>query len=131
MKKKVVPWPSGDSTQIRPPCRATIFLQIASPIPVPGYSSAVETLKYDEYSVRVLGVYPYAVVTHGKHPVVIVGLSGNVHQRRPILAKFYRIVDQILKKLRELSAVARHSGKRIVGHQSIGVIDSQLKIAEA
>src|SRR5665647_224939 len=31
--------PSSDSTHICPPCLSTIFLQIASPMPVPGYSS--------------------------------------------------------------------------------------------
>ena len=35
----MLPWPGRDSTQIRPPCRSTILLQIASPIPVPGYLS--------------------------------------------------------------------------------------------
>src|SRR5215470_6973018 len=36
-KKNVVPLPGSDSTQIRPPCRSMIFLQIARPTPVPGY----------------------------------------------------------------------------------------------
>src|SRR5713226_1198098 len=35
----VDPCPGSDSTQIRPPCCSTIFLQMANPIPVPGYSS--------------------------------------------------------------------------------------------
>src|SRR2546422_9974014 len=38
VKKKVAPLPGSDSTQIRPPWRSTIFLQIASPMPVPEYS---------------------------------------------------------------------------------------------
>jgi hypothetical protein len=39
VKQKVEPFPSSDSTHICPPCLSIIFLQIASPIPVPGYSS--------------------------------------------------------------------------------------------
>src|SRR5712692_2588038 len=35
----VDPFPGSDSTQIRPPCCSTIFLQMAKPIPVPSYSS--------------------------------------------------------------------------------------------
>lgn len=36
-KEKVVPAPGADSTQMRPPWRSTIFLHMASPMPVPGY----------------------------------------------------------------------------------------------
>src|SRR5712691_10442974 len=39
VKKKAEPRPGSDSTQIRPPCLSTIFLQTARPMPVPGYSS--------------------------------------------------------------------------------------------
>ena len=41
VKKNVAPFPSSDSTHMRPPCRSTIFFAIASPTPVPGYSSFV------------------------------------------------------------------------------------------
>jgi len=41
VKRNVLPAPSSDSTRILPPCRSTIFRQMASPIPVPGYSSCV------------------------------------------------------------------------------------------
>ena len=33
--KKVVPRPSSESSQIRPPCRSTMTLTIVRPIPVP------------------------------------------------------------------------------------------------
>jgi hypothetical protein len=36
VKKKVAPAPFSLVAQIRPPCRSTILLQIASPMPVPG-----------------------------------------------------------------------------------------------
>ena len=36
VKKKVEPFPTSDSTQIRPPYRSTIFRHVAKPIPVPG-----------------------------------------------------------------------------------------------
>ena len=35
-KKNVEPWPGCDSTQMVPPWRSTILLQMASPMPVPG-----------------------------------------------------------------------------------------------
>ena len=35
VKLNVEPLPGSDSTQMRPPCLSTIFLQMASPIPVP------------------------------------------------------------------------------------------------
>src|SRR5712692_993393 len=40
----VEPWPGVDSTQMTPPCFSTIFLQIASPIPVPGCSAPCKRL---------------------------------------------------------------------------------------
>jgi hypothetical protein len=36
VKKNVDPLPGSDSTQISPPWRSTIFLQMANPMPVPG-----------------------------------------------------------------------------------------------
>ena len=39
VKWKVEPWPGCDSTQMRPPWRSTIFLQVARPMPEPGYSA--------------------------------------------------------------------------------------------
>src|SRR5580700_1571985 len=38
-KRNVEPCPGCDSTEILPPCRSTIFLQMASPMPVPANSS--------------------------------------------------------------------------------------------
>ena len=40
-KRNVAPFLGADSTRMRPPCRSTIVLQRARPIPVPGYSSAL------------------------------------------------------------------------------------------
>lgn len=39
--ENVEPTPGSESTQISPLCFCTIFLQIARPMPVPGYSSRV------------------------------------------------------------------------------------------
>src|SRR5207245_4408010 len=36
LKEKVAPFPGSDSTQIRPPCRSTMRLHTARPMPVPG-----------------------------------------------------------------------------------------------
>src|ERR1700687_1814823 len=38
-KRKVDPCPTCDSTEMVPPCRSTIFLQMANPMPVPANSS--------------------------------------------------------------------------------------------
>src|ERR1700686_3446043 len=38
---KMQPWLGLDSTQILPPLRAMIFVQMAKPIPLPGYSVRV------------------------------------------------------------------------------------------
>src|SRR5271154_7003958 len=38
-KRKVEPCPGWDSTEMAPPCRSTIFLQMANPMPVPANSS--------------------------------------------------------------------------------------------
>src|ERR1700682_861113 len=38
-QRKVEPWPSCDWTEMLPPCRSTIFLQMANPMPVPANSS--------------------------------------------------------------------------------------------
>ena len=38
-KLKVDPCPGSDSTAMVPPCRSTIFLQMANPMPVPANSS--------------------------------------------------------------------------------------------
>src|SRR5262245_10100544 len=42
MNRKVAPSPSTDSTQIRPPCISMIFLEIASPRPVPPLRRVLE-----------------------------------------------------------------------------------------
>ncbi len=41
VKMKVEPLPGSDSTRMVPPWLSTIFLQTASPMPVPGYFSSV------------------------------------------------------------------------------------------
>src|ERR1700675_80052 len=38
-KRNVEPCPGWDSTEMLPPCRSTIFLQMANPMPVPSNSS--------------------------------------------------------------------------------------------
>src|ERR1700733_11833837 len=39
VKRNVEPCPGCDSTEMLPPCRSTIFLQMANPMPVPSNSS--------------------------------------------------------------------------------------------
>src|ERR1043166_4234879 len=59
VKKNVEPSPGCDSTQIRPPRRSTILLQMASPIPVPGYSVPVcSRWKIAKIRSRCSGVIP-------------------------------------------------------------------------
>jgi hypothetical protein len=42
VKKKVAPWRGLDSTQMRPPWRSTIFLQMARPMPEGIESGVIE-----------------------------------------------------------------------------------------
>jgi len=60
VKRNVAPCPDpSDSTQMRPPCRATIFLQVASPSPQPRSVTAVQTFHRLENESWCSGATPF------------------------------------------------------------------------
>nr|WP_048145183.1 hypothetical protein [Methanosphaerula palustris] len=69
VKKNVLPSPGVDSTRTLPPCRSTIFLTIARPIPVLAYSAlGVEPLEHLEDPIKEFGGDPNPVIPHRKTP---------------------------------------------------------------
>src|ERR1051326_8666303 len=59
VNRNVDPFPASDSTQMRPPCRCTIFWQIAKPIPVPEYDDKeCSLLKIPKICVAYCGSIP-------------------------------------------------------------------------
>ncbi len=71
MKRKFAPSPGWLSTQSWPPWRSTIFLQMASPMPVPAITLlAVQALEDHEDAVKVLRVDPDPVVAEGETPEI-------------------------------------------------------------
>src|SRR5207245_1764986 len=67
----ISPRPTRDSSQIFPPWRSTIFLQIARPIPRSRIVlTRVETLKHLEYTFKILGFNSDSIVLDRKDPVL-------------------------------------------------------------
>ena len=84
--------PSEDSTQIRPPCRSTIFLQMASPMPLPerserGWSRRKMPNTFSAYC----GSISDAIVTDRDPPIVIAALSLNMDPRRLLASILDRV----------------------------------------
>jgi hypothetical protein len=97
---KTEPWseprPARASTQIFPPLCSTIFLQIARPIPLPGYSVRAWRLEDYKNILRVFRRNADPVIAHAEQPLLarFLGLHGN--RRRFFPAKLDRVPDQIL-----------------------------------
>ena len=53
---------------MRPPCRSTIFLHVARPVPVYFFSICRETLVRLKYPLEIKGVNADAIVRDGKEP---------------------------------------------------------------
>ena len=76
-EEKVAPWPGSPLAQIRPPCRSTIRLQIARPMPVPGIlAAAVQPLENHENLVLVLLLEADAVVPDAEEPLPLAPPGG-------------------------------------------------------
>ncbi len=104
---KVAPRPGSDSTQIRPPWRSTILLQIAKPMPVPGYCVRVcRRSKIRKMRSRDSGAMPMPLSRTEK----TIDLRSD---RRPrvssvagcLAAKLQCIAKKVLEQLDELSGV--------------------------
>ena len=128
VKRKVLPWPGRDSTQIRPPCRSTTLLQIASPIPVPGYLSR-PCSRWKIWKIRspVLRRDADAVVAHREDPLLTGPLGRDVDARRAV-AELQRVADQVLEELDELGRVGEHRGQVIMGHHRPLLLDGPAEI---
>ena len=67
-RERIEPCPGWDSTEMVPPCRSTIFLQIASPMPVPANSSRLcSRWNMPKILSKYLRVNSQSVVFHRKH----------------------------------------------------------------
>ena len=62
VKRNVEPFPSADSTHIRPPWRSTIRLQIARPTPVPACIPMPQPLERFKDAVMILRINSDAVI---------------------------------------------------------------------
>ena len=100
----VDPFPSSDSTQIRPPYRSAIRWQIARPIPVPGNRSLVCSRLEDPEDLFVEFLLdPQPVIRNRETPVPTLRPCGNMNAWRLFPPVFDRIPDQILKQLLQVS----------------------------
>jgi hypothetical protein len=70
--KTVLPFPSSLSTQMRPPCASTIFLQIARPKPVPLRLNfalpSTWTVEFEHVRQAVLAEYHAGILDGNNHP---------------------------------------------------------------
>ena len=97
-------------------------LQIASPKPVPGYSSSrCSRLKRPKIRSDWAGSNPIPLSLHAHHHVPIYALRSDVYAWRLVpLTIFQGVREQILKYVRELPLVALVLGQFVAGH--LGVI---------
>ena len=84
---------------MRPPWRSMIFLQIAKPMPVPGYSLPCATLEHLEEPLGLLRVNADAVVPDGKPPVLVLLDSGDMNPRGVLTAELEGVADEVLQHL--------------------------------
>ena len=86
VKINVEPFPSADSTHIRPPWRSTIRLQIARPTPVPACIPVVpQPLERFKDAVMILRINSDAVIVHTEHPLARFAFTGYVYLRRSFI----------------------------------------------
>lgn len=113
MKKKIAPAPGSDSTQIRPPYRSAIILDMASPMPVHGvFVVGVKPLEDRENTVLVLGIDSYSIVTHGEDPLAAFGSGTNVDLTRSArIAELDGIADEILEELGQFLGIGLDRGR--------------------
>ena len=131
MKLKVAPCPGSDSTQIRPPWRSTILLQIARPMPVPGYClSGVQALEDQEDAILVLRVDADAVVAHGEQPMVSLPAGVHVDLRRRFAAELQRVADEVLEQLGQLRRVGPDGRQFAVRDFGSCLLDARVEVVQ-
>jgi hypothetical protein len=128
----VLPLPTVDSTQILPRWRSTIFLQIARPMPVPGYSlRPLQALEDLEDALDVGQLDADAVVAHGEHPVRALAHGLDVDLRRHAIApELDGVADQVLEHLDHLHLVAAHHGQVALRHRGAALADRQAQVVQ-
>ena len=126
--RNVEPLPSSDSTQILPPCRSMMRLQIASPIPVPGSSRPCRRLKIPKIRSWYRGSMPIplsrTLITHSSSEL----LRTDVDFRSVFAPVFDSVPDQVLENLAQLDVIACCSRQRTVSHFRSALLDRQLQI---
>ena len=127
---KVEPCPGCDSTEMLPPCRSTIFLQMANPMPVPANSSRL----CSRWNMpKILSKYCGSIPSP-------LSCTENIHCFPPFLAAemwtfghsgvliLDGVADQVLKQLDQLHLVRHDGGQRIVRHQRAAFLDGAAQI---
>ena len=105
---KVAPWPSVDSTQMRPPCISTICLAMARPETGPALGlgvGVVDLVELLEDARQLLRRYPWTRVSHGNSEVAVRGRRGDAHFAR--VGELDGIADEVEKHLGEALLVAQ------------------------
>src|SRR2546430_5063964 len=94
------------------------------------FRTIVQPLKNLEYPSAVFRIQAYSVVTHAELPFTIVLLRPDMQHWRSWTFEFNRVVNQILKNLRDLSIVCPKLGwHRVVRHGGMVFSDRHLQIA--
>ena len=105
MKWKVAPLPGCDSTQIRPPWRSTIVLQMARPMPVPGYSvRRCSRWKISKIRSLYFASMPMPLSRDGEQPLAVLAAGVDVDFRRRRAAELHRVANQFWKSWAKLRA---------------------------
>lgn len=68
----------------------------------------MQPLEYNEYTVKILGVYAYSIVLYLKYPYIPLLLSRDMNFRFLSAAVFNGIIKQILQKLHHLHFISQH-----------------------
>ena len=126
MNLKVEPYPACDSTQILPPLCSMIFLQMARPMPLPGYSvRACRRWKATKIVFRVLRRNSDSVIADAEPPALVRLFSLHGNQRRIFPAELDGVPDQILENLRHLRAVRPDDRKLVMGDDGSALLNGR------
>ena len=131
-KRKVEPCPGCDSTEMLPPCRSTIFLQMANPMPVPANSSRLcSRWNMPKILSKYCGSIPSPLSLHREDPFLpAIPGGGDVYLRDSGALVLDGVADEVLKQLNQLHLVRQDGGQRIVRHQRAAFLDGAAQIDE-
>ena len=110
---KAEPWSACASTQIFPPLRSMIFLQIARPIPLPGYSvRACRRWKTTKIFSAYSGAMPIPLSRTLNNQCWLAFSAWTEIAGGSFPRNLIRVPDQILEDLRHLRAIRPHRRQR-------------------